>query len=302
MALGRANVYLGADEANHLVGAWGNVRSVRGGQTPYGGYGGIRNRYQPQPAYQAPQAYGNPYQPQPAYGQPAWGGGRGGFEHREHRDIRRDQAQLNALEQGPQTWQTRREEHNLETDERRRRRLAWEAQNPGIPFVGVEAMMGAEADGVGPISALMSTVQAAEAFGIQPRAALVDARPPSLANREVLPLSTGLSLVGIAQTVAITSRPQRVAYRPERLFISSNDPTLGAAAWTVNDLTIGNRSQFAQQGSLPGDMFANVAIDSYFTFETAQTAMDIVLTVTYGGAVEAGLAFSGGMLGTSAVC
>ena len=51
----------------------------------------------------------------------------------------------------------------------------------------------------------------------------------------------------------------------------------------INDVTIGNRSQFAQSGALPGDMFANNSIDSFVTFETAQTAMDVTMIVTYIG-------------------
>ena len=49
----------------------------------------------------------------------------------------------------------------------------------------------------------------------------------------------------------------------------------GAADWIVNDIKIGNRSQFSQAGDVPGDMFANTSIDSFVTFETAQTAMDV---------------------------
>jgi hypothetical protein len=61
-----------------------------------------------------------------------------------------------------------------------------------------------------------------------------------------------------------------------------------AANWIVNDITIGDRSQFVQSGALPGDMFVTTAIDSYVTFETAQTATDVVMIVTYQGATEGG--------------
>jgi hypothetical protein len=138
-------------------------------------------------------------------------------------------------------------------------------------------------------------------------------------TREVLPMSTGMSAIRRNQTTAITARPQRLAFRPERLFISNSNPAYkgpwwkrlspwyqtpllyGAADWTVNELTIGNRSQFSQQGNLPGDMFATTAIGSFFSFGTCQTAMDVVLTVTYTGACPTGHVFSGGMLGTAAV-
>ena len=137
--------------------------------------------------------------------------------------------------------------------------------------------------------------------GIRPRAALVPARPPNMANREPLPMSTGTAPVGIGLTAQITSRPQRVGFRPERLFVSNYSlDGLGATAWTINDITIGNVSQLAQAGNLPGDMFANVAIDSFVTFKTAQTAMDVVLITTYNGTTEGGIPFTGAVIGLSA--
>jgi hypothetical protein len=87
------------------------------------------------------------------------------------------------------------------------------------------------------------------------------------------------------------------------VFVSSADigGSGSAANWIINDITIGNRSQFAQSGALPGDMFANVAIDSFVTFETAQTAMDVVMIVTYQGPTEGGTPFYGSIIGTAAV-
>jgi hypothetical protein len=71
-----------------------------------------------------------------------------------------------------------------------------------------------------------------------------------------------------------------------------------ASDWIINDIQIGNRSQFAQAGNVPGDMFAGGAIDSFVSFETAQVAMDIVLTATNVGAKEA--SFHGAFLGRDA--
>jgi len=139
--------------------------------------------------------------------------------------------------------------------------------------------------------------------GLAPRAYLREMDQPSMANRQVLPMNTGTTPVPIASTAQITSRPQRVAFRPERVFVSSTDigGSGSAANWIVNDITIGNRSQFAQSGALPGDMFSNVAIDSFVTFETAQTAMDVVMIVTYQGGTEGGTPFYGSIIGTAAV-
>ncbi len=142
-----------------------------------------------------------------------------------------------------------------------------------------------------------------QANGLAPRAYLRDMPEPDMANRQVLPMNTGTTPVPVASTAQITSRPQRVAFRPERVFVSSADigGSGSAANWIINDITIGNRSQFAQSGALPGDMFSNVAIDSFVTFETAQTAMDVVMIVTYQGATEGGTPFYGSIIGTAAV-
>jgi len=140
-------------------------------------------------------------------------------------------------------------------------------------------------------------------YPFPPRAALVPAPDPTLASRQVLPMNTGTTPVPIGLTAQITSRPQRVAFRPERVFVSAADigGSGSAANWIINDITIGNRSQFAQSGALPGDMFATQAIDSFVTFETAQTAMDVVMIVTYQGATEGGTPFYGSIIGTAAI-
>jgi len=129
---------------------------------------------------------------------------------------------------------------------------------------------------------------------------LIDAPAPERAGREVLPMSTGVAIQN-SQSAQITARPQRVAFRPERVFISGAGTSGGAADWIVNDIKIGNRSQFSQSGDVPGDMFATNAIDGFVSFETAQTAMDVVMVVTYIGTNEDGAAFYASIVGTAAV-
>ncbi len=144
---------------------------------------------------------------------------------------------------------------------------------------------------------------APQAYGggpIQPRNALVEAPAPGHAGREVLPMSTGVAILP-TQSAQITARPQRVAFRPERVFISAAGTSGGAADWVVNDIKIGNRSQFSQSGDVPGDMFATNAIDGFVSFETAQTAMDVVLVVTYIGLNESGCPFFASIVGTAAI-
>jgi len=135
---------------------------------------------------------------------------------------------------------------------------------------------------------------------IPPRNALIDAPGPERAGREILPMSTGVAILP-TQSAQITARPQRIAFRPERVFISAAGTDGGAADWIVNDIKIGNRSQFSQSGDVPGDMFATNAIDGFVSFETAQTAMDVVMVVTYIGTNESGVAFYGSIIGTAAI-
>ena len=135
---------------------------------------------------------------------------------------------------------------------------------------------------------------------IPPRNALVQDRGPERAGREVLPMSTGVAILP-TQSAQITARPQRVAFRPERVFISAAGTSGGAADWVVNDIKIGNRSQFSQSGDVPGDMFATNAIDGFVSFETAQTAMDVVMVVTYIGLNESGVPFFASIVGTAAI-
>jgi hypothetical protein len=137
-------------------------------------------------------------------------------------------------------------------------------------------------------------------YKIPPRNALVEAPGPDRAGREVLPMSTGVAILP-TQSAQITARPQRVAFRPERVFISAAGTSGGAADWVVNDIKIGNRSQFSQSGDVPGDMFATNAIDGFVSFETAQTAMDVVMVVTYIGLNESGVPFFASIVGTAAI-
>ncbi len=124
---------------------------------------------------------------------------------------------------------------------------------------------------------------------------LVDRPGPSRADRVLLPMSSGVSILPNT-SAQITSRPQNVAFRPERVIIGGT-----AGDWIVNDIKVGNRSQFSQSGDVPGETFAATTIDSFVSFETVQTAMDFVMLVTYIGAAEGGAPFYCSVLGTAAI-
>ena len=137
-------------------------------------------------------------------------------------------------------------------------------------------------------------------FPFPARAAVVDAPLPTQANRDILPMSTGVPILP-TQSAQITGRPQTLVFKIGRFVISNAGTAGGAADWIVNDIKIGNRSQFVQSGDVPGDLFAVNAIDTFVRFETAQTAMDVVVVVTYIGLNESGAPFFGAMVGTAAV-
>jgi hypothetical protein len=178
-------------------------------------------------------------------------------------------------------------------------------QAGGWPQYGHPAYLGADA-GVPPMTMppIAPPVQPhphhQHHYQIPPRNALVQDPGPERAGREVLPMSTGVAILP-TQSAQITARPQRVAFRPERVFISAAGTSGGAADWVVNDIKIGNRSQFSQSGDVPGDMFATNAIDGFVSFETAQTAMDVVMVVTYIGLNESGVPFFASIVGTAAI-
>jgi hypothetical protein len=128
---------------------------------------------------------------------------------------------------------------------------------------------------------------------IPPRNALINRRGPNRADRILLPMSSSGNITGAA---TITARPQNVAYRPERVVIGGTPGN-----WIVNDIKVGNRSQLSQAGELPGEAFANTAVDTFISFETVQTAMDFVVQVTYAGAVSGGETFRAAVFGTAAI-
>jgi hypothetical protein len=115
------------------------------------------------------------------------------------------------------------------------------------------------------------------------------------ADRITLPMSSGVAILPNT-SAQITSRPQNVAFRPERIIIGGRP-----GDWIVNDIKVGNRSQFSQSGDVPGEMFAATTIDAYVSMETVQTAMDFVMLVTFIGDTEGGSQFVCGVLGTAAV-
>ncbi len=107
-------------------------------------------------------------------------------------------------------------------------------------------------------------------------------------------MSSGVHIIPNT-SAQVTSRPQTHAFRPERIVIGGTPKH-----WVVNDIKVGNRSQLAQSGDVPGEMFAFDAKDSGLRFDTVHTAMDFVILVTYIGPKEGGEPFVCGAFGTAA--
>ncbi len=135
---------------------------------------------------------------------------------------------------------------------------------------------------------------AAWPYTIPPRNLLVDRPGPTGADRVILPMSSGVNILPNT-SAQITSRPQNYAFRPERVIISNSGD------WVINDIKVGNMSQFSQSGDVPGEMFGATTIDGFVKFTTCQTAMDFVIVTTFVGPSEAGAPFVCGVLGTAAV-
>lgn len=104
---------------------------------------------------------------------------------------------------------------------------------------------------------------------------LVRPQLPTRARRLVLPLaSTGT--VAAAASATITSRPQTIAFKPQRVTI----PATIAPDFTIEDIKVGNTSQLVQSGSLPAEAFVQQSFDIEMDMDTVQTSQDFVIQCT----------------------
>jgi hypothetical protein len=107
--------------------------------------------------------------------------------------------------------------------------------------------------------------------GAQP--SLVDSPPRGVRQ---WPLGFGPVLIPNNGTVEVISRPQ-VLFRPSRFIVPAGAGN--SANFSLIDLKIGQRSQFGNANAVPAAVFSEVATDTLFTFDTAQIAQDITITV-----------------------
>lgn len=117
-------------------------------------------------------------------------------------------------------------------------------------------------------------------------------RPES--NRGVsafFPLSSGVSILP-GTSAQITSRlcipgdfRREFDFRAEQIVISDADN------WLINDIKVGNLSQFAQCGDIPGVAFSASSVDALFDLAIVRPVMDVVMTVTRVGGDLSGAPF-----------
>jgi hypothetical protein len=126
-------------------------------------------------------------------------------------------------------------------------------------------------------------------------ASVMGSRPDQ--NPTKVPIRTPDPLQVSRQATIRVSEPS-MTFRIERFIIEDANTEGGAADWIVNDLRIGNRSQFVQSGGIPGDLFATTAIDTFVKFDAWLLGMMIEIDVTYIGLNKEGAAFCGRFEGT----
>lgn len=142
----------------------------------------------------------------------------------------------------------------------------------------VDALLGAA-----PMSAGLRRIQAPRQPARRPatpvrsggREYAVRTAQPTRAQVMVLGIQSVSTVLSLASE-NITIRPQ-VLFRGRRLLV----PDAIASAFTIDDVKIGNQSQFAAPGSVPAAAFGEAVGDGdNLVMSTAQVSQDIVMSIT----------------------
>lgn len=70
-----------------------------------------------------------------------------------------------------------------------------------------------------------------------------------------------------------------------------------APDWIVSDILIDNASQFAHSGDIPGELFAEGAVDNFVRFDTVAAGARVEVIVSYVGSDPEGGVFSAELRG-----
>lgn len=107
-------------------------------------------------------------------------------------------------------------------------------------------------------------------------------RPTKLTKAREYPLGLAQLAIAAGATVDVTNRPQ-IRFRGERLVIPSTLVAIGT--FLVQDIKVGNVSQFPASGGLPASTFSELGVGVRLQLDTADPAIDVVIRVTNGDVV-----------------
>jgi hypothetical protein len=118
-----------------------------------------------------------------------------------------------------------------------------------------------------------------------------------MVDRSVMPLHSGKALKPQEKATIRGELKRSSSFRPERVFVSGAGTSAGAADWVINDVRVDGKTQFIQDGDVPGDMFASNAIDGFVSFQRCEK--EIEMDVTYIGSNESGVPFYASVVGAA---
>lgn len=109
------------------------------------------------------------------------------------------------------------------------------------------------------------------------------------ARKTVSPVTA--TVVGAGLNANITAQPQTL-FRPERFVI----PASIAPSFTIQDIKVGNVSQFPNAGDIPGELFAQNSFDTGIRLDTVNPAINLLVSCT--NITGGSLTFRAGFYGT----
>jgi hypothetical protein len=118
-----------------------------------------------------------------------------------------------------------------------------------------------------------------------------------MVDRSVIPLHSAKALKPLEKITLRGELKRSSAFRPERVFVSAAGTSGGAADWVINDVRVDGKTQYLQDGPMPGDMFATNAIDVFVSFQRCEK--EIEMDVTYIGLNESGVPFYASIVGAA---
>ena len=133
------------------------------------------------------------------------------------------------------------------------------------------------------VQAAIRQKQIANGAGVTPH-------PLTKSNKTYSPVTA--TVVGAGLSANISANPQQL-FRPERFVI----PASLAPSFTIQDIKVGNVSQFPNAGDIPGEVFAQNSFDDGVRFDTVNPAINLQVSCTNitGGSLTFRGAFKGTM-------